>query len=245
MKRLTIGFALVLLALGAQIPGATIAAAADDAPLDLALCAPDQNTFTLAIDNPYFPLAVDDQWVLTGKEQGENIGLQITVLEATETLYRGKNKVTTRVVRETEWFDTNPNGEIDPGEALIESSLNYFAQTESGTVCYFGETVDIYEDGEIVSHEGSWRADTRGNAPGIYMPAQPEVGTTFQQEVAPGIAVDTATILAIGDVTVDAGTFVNALKVRDFNPLDGSRGIKWYAPDVGIVVDGPLELMSH
>ena len=77
------------------------------------------------------------------------------------------------------------------------------------------------------------------------MPAQPEVGTTFQQEVAPGIAVDTATILAIGDVTVDAGTFVNALKVRDFNPLDGSRGIKWYAPDVGIVVDGPLELMSH
>ncbi len=198
----------------------------------------------LAIDNPYFPLSVGDQRVLTGKEQGQTIGLRITVLDATENLYRGKNKVTTRVVEETEWYDTNASGAIDPGEALIESSLNYFAQTQSGTVCYFGETVDIYENGEIVSHEGSWRADTRGNAPGIYMPASPKVGMTYQQEVAPGIAEDTATILAIGDVTVAAGTFVNAIKVRDFNPLDGSRGIKWYAPDIGIVVDGHLELMG-
>ena len=243
-KRLTVAIALSLLALGAQIPGASIAAAAPETPLDLALCAPDQNTFTLVIDNAYFPLSVGDQWVLTGKEQGQTIGLRITVLDATESLYRGKSKVTTRVVEETEWLDTNASGTIDPGEALIESSLNYFAQTQSGTVCYFGEAVDIYEDGEIVSHEGSWRADARGNAPGIYMPAAPEVGMTFQQEVAPGIAEDTATILAIGDVTVSAGSFVNAIKVRDFNPLDGSRGIKWYAPDVGIVVDGPLELMS-
>jgi len=218
--------------------------AADGTTLDLALCAPDRNTFTLAIDNPYFPL-LSGQWVLTGKEQGASIGLRITVLDSTETLYRGKNRVTTRVVEETEWFDADPNGVIDAGEVLIESSLNYFAQTQSGTVCYFGEAVDIYENGVVVSHEGSWRADTRGNAPGIFMPAAPEVGMTFPQEAAPGIAEDRVTILAIGTVTVPAGTFANAIKVRDFNPLDGSKGVKWYAPNVGLVVDGPLELMSH
>ncbi|HEX2462516.1 MAG TPA: hypothetical protein VHJ58_20400, partial [Vicinamibacterales bacterium] len=233
------------LALGVQTLGPSGAVAATGSTLDLALCAPDRNTFTLAIDNPYFPLSVGDQWVLTGKEQGQTIGLRITVLDATENLYRGKNKVATRVVEETEWLDANANGAIDPDEDLIESSLNYFAQTQSGTVCYFGEAVDIYENGVVVSHEGSWRADTRGNAPGIFMPAAPEVGMTFPQEAAPGIAEDQVTIIATGTITVPAGTFGNGIKVRDFNPLDGSKGVKWYAPNVGLVVDGPLELMSH
>lgn len=243
-KRLTVGITLVLLSLGMTF-GLSAASAAKGTPLDLALCSPDENTFTLPIENPYYPLPVGQEWVLFGKEQGEAIGLRITVLDRTETLYRGKGSVTARVVEETEWLDANANGAIDAGEELIESSLNYFAQTESGTVCYFGETVDIYEDGVVVSHEGSWRADARGNAPGIFMPAEPEIGMTFQQEVAPGIAEDTATIIGTGSVTVDARTFVNAIKVRDFNPLDGSRGVKWYAPEVGIVVDGPLELISH
>lgn len=236
---------LASLVLGGLTLGLNPATAAEGSRLDLALCARDQNSFTLMIDNTYFPLPVGQQWVLTGKEQGEFIGLQITVLAATQDLYRGKRKVTTRVVRETEWADANGNGVIDAGEDLIESSLNYFAQTQDGTVCYFGENVDIYEGGEIVSHEGSWRADARGNAPGIFMPAEPAVGMTFQQEVAPGIAEDEATIVAIGSVTVPAGTFAASIRVRDFNPLDGSKGIKWYAPDVGLVVDGPVELVSY
>lgn len=223
----------------------TTASAAEGTPLDLAMCAPSQNTFTLAIDNTYYPLPVGQQLILTGKEQGQQIGLRIAVLDQTEVLYRGKNKVTTRVVEETEWYDANPNGAIDTGETLIESSLNYIAQTAGGTVCYFGEAVDIYEDGVVVSHEGSWRADEQGHAPGILMPAAPEVGMTFQQEVAPGIAEDQATIIAMGTVTVPAGTFESSIKVRDFNPLDGSKGVKWYAPNVGLAVDGPLELMSH
>lgn len=244
-KRLTTGIALALLALGSQTVGLTTAGAAESAPLDLALCAPGQNTFTLAIDNAYYPLPVGRQLVLSGREQGRQIGLQVTVLDATESLYRGKNKVTTRVVGETEWYDADANGAIDAGETLIESSLNYIAQSGNGTVCYFGEAVDIYEGGVVVSNEGSWRADEQGHAPGILMPVAPVAGMTFQQEVAPGIAEDRATILATGSVTVPAGTFENALKVRDFNPLDGSRGVKWYAPNVGIAVDGPLELVSY
>jgi hypothetical protein len=125
---------------------------------------------------------------------------------------------------------------------LIEVSRNYFAQTQDdGTVCYFGEDVEIYEEGEVVSTDGSWRADEGENAPGVFMPAEPEVGMTFAQENAPGVAEDQATIVAT-DVTVKtpADTFEEAIKVRDFNPLDGSHGFKWYAPGVGLVVDGPL-----
>jgi hypothetical protein len=225
-------------------PASVIGAPSPATQLDPALCAPGQNTFSLTIDNPYFPLPVDEQWVYSGNEQGETIGLQITVLDQTETFRFKGQRVMTRVVEEVEFVDADPIGVFDQADSLIEVSRNYFAQTQDGTVCYFGEAVDIYEDGVIVSHEGAWRADARGNAPGIYMPADPQPGMTFQQEIAPGVAEDEATIVRFGTVKVPAGTFTNAMTVRDFNPLDGSKGTKVYAPNVGLVVDGPLELIS-
>jgi hypothetical protein len=244
------GAGVLLLGLvAALLAPASGAAAAQTTQLDLALCAPDRNAFTLNINNAYFPLPVGAVWVYTGKEQGDNVGLRITVLDATEPFrFGGGRNVTTRVVEEAEWADTNANGVIDAGEQLIEVSLNYFAQTQSGTVCYFGENVDIYEDGEIVSHEGAWRADGRrglpGSAPGIFMPAAPEPGMTFQQEVAPGVAEDRATIQRTGTATLPDGRVVNTITVRDFNPLDGSRGTKLYGQGVGLIEDGPLRLLS-
>ena len=78
------------------------------------------------------------------------------------------------------------------------------------------------------------------------MPAQPQPGMTLQQELAPGVAQDIATIVRVGNrVTVPAGTFTDTITVRDFNPLDGSKGTKVYARDIGLVVDGPLELVSY
>jgi hypothetical protein len=239
------GIALVGLVAVLIAPTSVLGAKSPPTPLDPAVCAPDQ-MFSLTIDNAYFPLPVGQQWVYFGKEQGEQTGLQITVLNEMEALYSGRRTVTTRVVEEVEWADANGNGIIDEGEDLIEVSRNYFAQTLDGTVCYFGEAVDIYENGVVVSHEGAWRADEPGHAPGIFMPAEPQPGMTFQQEIAPGIAEDTATIVRMGGrVTVPAGTFIDTITVRDFNPLDGSKGTKVYARDVGLVIDGPLELVSY
>jgi len=216
---------------------------AGDKQLDLRLCAPDQNRFTLDIDNDFFPLPVGQRWVLSGEDEGQTIGLRITVLDATEPFYGGK--VTTRVVEELEWEDANGNGRVNGNESLIEVSRNYYAQTQAGTVCYFGEDVDIYEDGEVVSHEGAWRADSSGNAPGIYMPEEPRPGMSFQQEVAPGVAEDQATIVGSGTIEVPAGTFRETIRVRETNPLDGSVSEKAYAEGVGIIIDDPLELISY
>jgi hypothetical protein len=235
----------VTLALAGLLLATTASAAKPGMTLDLALCAPGQHTFDLTIDNSYFPLPVGQRWIYRGKEQGETIGLQITVLNEEEKLYSGQRTVTTRVVEEVEWADANANGLIDSNESLIEVSRNFFAQTEEGTVCYFGEEVDIYEGGVVVSHEGAWRADDRGNAPGIFMPANPEPGMTYQQEVAPGVAEDQATVTRRGSYTVPAGSFADTLTVRDFNPLDGSRSTKVYARDVGLISDGPLALYSY
>jgi hypothetical protein len=126
------------------------------------------------------------------------------------------------------------DGIVDRDEELIEVLRNYYAQTEQGTVCYFGEAVNIYENGAIVSHEGAWRADDPGNAPGIFMPADPQEGMTFQQENAPGVAMDEATIVRVSGDTIT---------IRDFNPLDGSKGTKVYVAGIGLVTDGPLDLI--
>lgn len=69
---------------------------------------------------------------------------------------------------------------------------------------------------------------------------------TFQQELAPGIAEDRATIVNVGgSTTVPAGTFAPTITVRDFNPLDGSRSLKVYAFGVGLIRDDSLQLLSH
>jgi hypothetical protein len=227
------------------IPG--LALAAQETQLDIARCDPDEVDFTTEVTNPWFPLPAGRVWVLTGKEQGTNLGLRISVTGNEVPFYQGSNRVMTLEVEEFEWEDTNGDGFVDVGEPPIERSLNYFAQTTTGDgagdVCYFGEAVDIFlEDGSI-SHEGAWRADDPGNAPGIIMPAEPAEGMTYQQESAPEVALDEATITRIGQtVTVPAGTYTNTLRTRDFNPLDGDRGVKVYANGVGIIRDGPLEL---
>lgn len=105
------------------------------------------------------------------------------------------------------------------------------------------------EEGEIVSHEGAWRADESGNAPGIFMPDDPEVGMRFQREAAPGVAEDKAEILAVDEtVTVPHGTFEDPVRLVEWNPLEGQTADdgdeKTFAGNVGLIVDDPIELVA-
>ena len=222
-------------------PG-TATGAPPGTPLDPALCAPDQNTFSLNIDNAYFPLPVGRVWVYTGKEQGQTIGLRITVLDETERFYSGQDTIITRVVEELEWEDADGDGVVDDDEFVIEVSRNYYAQTQDGTVCYFGEDVDIFNEDGTVTHEGAWRADDPGNAPGIFMPASPERGMTSSRRshrVSPRTWPRSSHRDRQG-----AGRRRYTITVRDFNPLDGSNGTKVYEQGIGLIQDGPLRLIS-
>src|SRR6058998_2461247 len=112
------GLATVALVLGP--------ASAMGADLSLSLCAPGQNTFTeKKINNAYFPLPSTGRWLLAGQEGGQSIALQITV-QGTERFTFSSGTVTTRVLEEREWVDTNGNGLLDSGEQLVEVSYNYF-----------------------------------------------------------------------------------------------------------------------
>jgi len=197
--------------------------------------------FQVKIDNPLFPLSSLGPTVFEGEENDPDTGalvkkrVESTVLPTTDTVAG----VEVTVVNEKDY----ENGE------LVESTLDYFAQHRNGDVYYFGERVDIYEGGKIVSHTGQWLAGEGRNEPGVAMPAHPVVRQKFDQEKAPGIAEDQLTVLSLTEsVTVPAGSFTGCLKVADFNPLDNATEHKWFCPGVGMVreefTEGHLDLVS-
>jgi hypothetical protein len=196
-------------------------------------CNPRAGGFSLDIDNEFFPLPVGHRVTLEGEESSAHLVVRITSLDETETVAG----VETRVVEEFESKDGN----------VVETSRNFFAQAADGTVCYFGEDVDIYDGaGNVTSHSGSWRAGVDANRPGIFMLPSLEVGIAFQQEIAPGIAEDQAQVIAVGERTeVPAGTFEDTATLRDGSPLDGSTGDKVYARGIGLIVDGPARLTRY
>ena len=101
---------------------------------------------------------------------------------------------------------------------MFEVSWNYFARAHDGTICYFGEDVDIYEDAGIY-HEGAWCAGHGENQPGIFMPADPRPGMKFPIEIAPDVAEDEGTIVGIGPLEVPLGRFTGTIRVRDPLPV--------------------------
>jgi hypothetical protein len=199
--------------------------------LSIAVCDPGTGSFSTDITNEFLPLAANRRWVLEGREGGAVVRVEMQVLEELQVVAG----VETRIFEEREFED---------GE-LIEVSRNFVAQASDGSVCYFGEDVEDYEDGRLVGSAGAWRAGEDGAVPGILMPAAPEVGTSHRQEVAPGVAEDASVVVALGEpVTVPAGAFTDTLTVRDVDPLGGGVDEKQYARDVGPVRDAGLLLIE-
>jgi hypothetical protein len=188
--------------------------------------------------NPYFILEPKYQLVLEGEEDGAPIRLVVSVLDDKEAIkLDGVPKAKPRVVEEREWED----------DELIEVSRNFFSICEqTNSIFYFGEDVDIYEDGEIVSHEGAWRAGQNGALPGLIMPGTFLLGSRYFQEIAPDVALDQGENVIMGlEVEVPAGTFEDCVEVRETTPLEpGSESIKRYCPDVGLVFDDGVELVN-
>ncbi len=206
----------------------------DEAPtVDLRVCEGDASTFSADVDHPYLPLVVGTLHVFAGVEEGMDVRLEYEVTDETEVVAG----VTTRIVREQAY----------EGGMLHEVADNYFAQAADGTVCYFGETTDFYEDGVVVDHEGAWRTGVAGAKPGVVMPAMPEVGMAYAQERATGVSEDHAEIVALGEpFTVPAGTFDDTLDTEETSPLEPDvRESKRYAKGVGLIVSGPLLLESR
>jgi hypothetical protein len=178
----------------------------------------------VAIDNPFWPMPVGRSWVYTETtDEGAEQRVEVTVLDQTKEIIG----IQAQVVHDIVTLD---------GET-VEDTLDWYAQDTFGNLWYMGEDTKEYENGKVVSTEGSWEAGVDGAQPGIILPADPQVGMTYRQEYYGGQAEDAAEILAVDQhVEVPAGTYDGSLKTRDYTPLDPSvEEQKWYARGVGPV----------
>jgi hypothetical protein len=190
----------------------------------------DKADFASTGHNNYFSL--EPGFVLTFDGGTEH--LVITVLNSTKVV----DGVETRIIEERE---TNKG-------QLVEVSLNYFAiNKKTNDVYYFGEYVNMYKDGKVTGHEGSWLAGDDGAKYGLAMPAQPVLHQRYHQEVAPKVAMDRAEIVSLtATVTGGAGPWKNCVKVEETTPLEpATKEYKYYASGIGLVQDGDLKLVSH
>ena len=173
------------------------------------------------------------QLILEGKENATEVQLSITVLNDTKTV----NGVETRIVEEKKTED----GKLD------EIAKNYFVICKpSNDIFNFGEEVDYYENGKIISHEGAWEAGVNGSKPGIVMPGKIELNSKYYQENGPGIAEDRSEIISMTEtVNTPAGTFDKVIKSKETNPLEpGSKDYKFYVKGIGFIKEESFKLIE-
>lgn len=204
-------------------------------------------TFSSTGNNPYFTLQVGRQLhfnnlnCLDEGDCDEFSELIITVTGDIEVISMeidgAMTDINTRVVQEYETTD----GELE------EISRNYFAEcSETQDVYYFGEEVDIYEDGEIVDHEGAWRAGQNEAQPGVIFPGGAfMLGARYYQEIAPEVALDRAEHTGFNlEFSVPAGDYDNCVEITETTPLEKhEESIKYYCHGTGLVFDDDLELV--
>jgi len=189
------------------------------------------------INNTYWKLEIGWRITLEGEEEGEDILVNITVLDQTENITIGGRNITTRVVEERE---------IEDGE-LVEISYNYIAIcNETLDIVYFGELSTEYEDGAPSGTPGSWRAEGL-NKPGILMPGDFRVGDRYWQEYAPEEAMDRGENIAENKIfQTPAGLFNSCVIVEDSNFLEPPRvEYKVYAPGIGMIADETLVITKY
>ncbi|HLQ36949.1 MAG TPA: hypothetical protein VK348_04050 [Planctomycetota bacterium] len=184
--------------------------------------------------NPFFVLETGFVLVLEGKDDGKDARTTITVTTATRKI----DGVETRVVEEVEVV----------GGQTIEITRDYFAiSRRTNNVYYFGEDVDVYTDGKVSGHAGSWRAGENGAAYGLMMPGTPLLGARYHQEVAPGVGMDRAEVVSLAaKFECPAGKFADVLQTEETTPLKkDEKEHKLYARGVGLLQDGGLRLTRY
>jgi hypothetical protein len=188
----------------------------------------DPRDFTTRIDNPWWPMRPGSRWIYRETDpEGTKQRVVVTVTTKTKLIANG---ITARVVRDVVTEDGEP----------VEVTDDWYAQDRCGNVWYLGEATKDYENGKVVSTDGSFEAGVDGAQPGVAMPANPRVGLRYRQEYYAGHAEDRAEIVSRTDrVEVPFGYFKpgQVLTTRDLNPLQARiLELKFYARGIGPVL---------
>jgi hypothetical protein len=121
---------------------------------------------------------------------------------------------------------------------LAERTTDWYAQDRRGTVWYLGEkTVELNANAKVTSTEGSFLNGRNGAQGGIFMPAHPAVGQSFQQESFKGQAEDRFRILNMAtSISTPAVSSQSAMLTEETTPLEPKVvDHKYYVQGIGTV----------
>jgi len=200
-------------ALGANSSGSRLAAES-----------PKPARFSARVDNQWFPLIPGSRYVYVGVKDGKPARDVVTIAHRTKVIDGAPC-----VVVEDRLFLSG---------RLHERTTDWYSQDEKGNVWYFGEqTAELDEQGHVKSREGSFQAGRDGARAGLFMPADPRIGQSFEQEHYKGHAEDHFRVAGLFD-TITAPHVKNALLTEEWTPLEpGVLDHKLYARGIGLTVE--------
>ena len=207
------GLMLIGLGLAALLAGSSGAATALN-PAD----------YTARVDNPWYPLTPGTTYIYTGSKDGKP--------------GRDVMKVTNRTTK----IEGVPCAVVDDrlylNGRLHERTTDWYTQDKQGNVWYFGEeTAELDKHGGVTSTEGTWKAGVHGAQPGIFMPADPQLGRSFRQEYYKGQAEDHFQIIGRFN-TVTQPAAANTLLTKEWTPLEPKvLDNKLYVRGIGMVLE--------
>jgi hypothetical protein len=192
----------------------------------------DPADFSATVDNPWFPLVPGTTLTYKGSSDG---GPSTDVFEVTHDTAVIAGVPVTAV----------HDSVLEAGKK-VEETTDWYAQDRDGNVWYFGEDTQTFDArGNVESTEGSWQAGVDGAQPGIFMPAEPAIGRSFQQESYRGHAEDWFVILLMGQsepVKVPYGSYPDAMVTAEWTPLEPEvLSEKVYAKGVGLISESDIK----
>ena len=206
----------IVLLIGLAVPGC------DNSPSGPAYDPDIPSDWAAAVTNPFLPWTPGTVYTYGGAED-----ITIEVLVDTKIV----NGVAATEVRDR----------VFVAGALVEDTYDWYAQDLDGNVWYLGEDTKEYENGVVVSTEGSWTWGTDGALPGIVMWGDPaaHLNESYRQEYLKGEAEDFGKVIATGlGVTVPFGNYTDCVRTLDTSALDPSaREHKTYCAGVGLVLE--------
>lgn len=185
---------------------------------------PRASSFSVRIDNPWFPLLPGTRYLYTGVKDGKRSRDVVVVTHRTKTIAG----VRCLAVHDRLYL----------GGHLAERTTDWYSQDSRGNVWYFGEnTAELDANGHVTSTEGTWAAGVDGGKPGILMPARPHVGQSGPQEFLKGHAEDHFKVIGLFRTVTPLGQ-PNALLTEEWTPLEpGVLDHKMYVRGIGTVLE--------
>ena len=187
--------------------------------------------------NRWHPLRPGMQWVREGTTE---VGSRAVPHQVISTM--------TDVIREIDGVPTVAmvDQDTDAGE-LAQVSIDYFALDNDGNVWLMGGYTEEYSGGEFTNTADAWLGSGEETEPGILMPADPDVSTppwviTLEEdregtaaEVVETGARECAEFACYDDVLI--------IREGEIGRLDNE--FKYYAPDVGQILNSPRQDSRH